>query len=997
MSKLFTHLLAAAAVTALAGTAIALPVVSQPQSNQAAKETNDPAVEAPSVKAPQRATSTVFTPTYAPDVALDFDQFTVINVDGGKTWSVGGDFVRCSFDNGMSKDDWFISPGLNLQAGKSYKFSADVRTKSDWEAFEVKVGKEATVAGMTQMVIDKRAGISHDGQWVNYSNEFTVETDGVYYVGFHACSGVYRWYLDMKNFRVEAPLNLAIPSVATEVSATAAENGDLTATISFTTPTTSKDGNELTELTSAVVTREDGSEVGRIENPAPGTVYSVVDNEAYNGYNMYNVVVNNSEGASDKVSTTVFVGFARPADVTNFKAVETAEGVVTLTWDPVTKDANGKTLPEGSVQYAVYDENDWMPLNSELTESTYSYTAKQSGEQGFMRWRVKAWSEYGNSSEIYSSKIFVGTPLSVPYSESAANGSFSNPFMVVYDDPNNQCNVSACIEGNAGVVAQDGDNGVILLTGWNDGASGSYVSGKIALPADAPQMLTYYLYSLGEDHNDIVMSMVDAGEGPQLLAANECVGNGWMRISADLSAYAGKTITLQLMGMVVNKGKMVVDNIRISPLVRNDLAIVGLTVPQSVDANSDITAAVSVENQGMLDAETFSVELYMNDVLFGTQELSGLGAGAKTSVAFTVPTSPLTPDQNSFYAVVKPAADENADNNVTAAANVDVIKTDLPAPYGVEHSQANGSSDVALTWVACETSAPQPVQVTEDFEDEAFVHATDVNALGWLSFDGDQKNTNCEVSSIATGVKRAFTVVDATQMGRNANYNMAASGNKYIGSIASTDWHDAVNDWVISPELSGLAQTISFKAKAGNSSFPEMVEVWYTNGESTNTGDFVQLETFPTTTVKNNGNKWTLLEANLPEGAKRFALRSVASGGTMLQIDDITYTTLGEGLEVLGYNVYRDGVKVNSELVTTNSYNDLNVPQGLHNYNVTAVYSNGESRPSENYAVTGLENLGVDNAAVEYYNLQGVRVANPTNGVFIKRQGNVTTKVIFNK
>ena len=45
---------------------------------------------------------------------------------------------------------------------------------------------------------------------------------------------------------------------------------------------------------------------------------------------------------------------------------------------------------------------------------------------------------------------------------------------------------------------------------------------------------------------------------------------------------------------------------------------------------------------------------------------------------------------------------------------------------------------------------------------------------------------------------------------------------------------------------------------------------------------------------------------------------------------------------------------------------------------------------------TGTTNLVIDNndCAVEYYNLQGVRVSNPENGIFIRRQGNKTIKVI---
>ena len=36
-----------------------------------------------------------------------------------------------------------------------------------------------------------------------------------------------------------------------------------------------------------------------------------------------------------------------------------------------------------------------------------------------------------------------------------------------------------------------------------------------------------------------------------------------------------------------------------------------------------------------------------------------------------------------------------------------------------------------------------------------------------------------------------------------------------------------------------------------------------------------------------------------------------------------------------------------------------------------------------------------ENAPAEYYNLQGVRVANPTTGLYIRRQGNSVSKVVI--
>lgn len=44
---------------------------------------------------------------------------------------------------------------------------------------------------------------------------------------------------------------------------------------------------------------------------------------------------------------------------------------------------------------------------------------------------------------------------------------------------------------------------------------------------------------------------------------------------------------------------------------------------------------------------------------------------------------------------------------------------------------------------------------------------------------------------------------------------------------------------------------------------------------------------------------------------------------------------------------------------------------------------------------SGIEEVSADNAPVEYYNLQGVRVEQPSHGLYIRRQGNKTEKVIL--
>ena len=74
---------------------------------------------------------------------------------------------------------------------------------------------------------------------------------------------------------------------------------------------------------------------------------------------------------------------------------------------------------------------------------------------------------------------------------------------------------------------------------------------------------------------------------------------------------------------------------------------------------------------------------------------------------------------------------------------------------------------------------------------------------------------------------------------------------------------------------------------------------------------------------------------------------------------------------------------------TAAASNDVQIynTNGCHIYFITVT---GDSSSS------AISNVAVDeNAPVEYYNLQGVRVENPANGLYIKRQGSSVSKVII--
>ena len=112
--------------------------------------------------------------------------------------------------------------------------------------------------------------------------------------------------------------------------------------------------------------------------------------------------------------------------------------------------------------------------------------------------------------------------------------------------------------------------------------------------------------------------------------------------------------------------------------------------------------------------------------------------------------------------------------------------------------------------------------------------------------------------------------------------------------------------------------------------------------------------------------EWTLYEAELPEGAKYFAIVCESYDAFMLMVDDVTYEPVSPdaGLEILGYNLYRDGVKLNDEPLADTEFVDSNVTDGTsYTYAVTVVYADkGESGTSGKVEITyhsaGVNNLG---------------------------------------
>ena len=119
-------------------------------------------------------------------------------------------------------------------------------------------------------------------------------------------------------------------------------------------------------------------------------------------------------------------------------------------------------------------------------------------------------------------------------------------------------------------------------------------------------------------------------------------------------------------------------------------------------------------------------------------------------------------------------------------------------------------------------------------------------------------------------------------------------------------------------------------------------------------------------------------------------------------IDNVTFVNTGFKMSTQkgSWDAFNAGVLyvqnaiVNEEATITKGSSDDSKISATGTFNLTIDLVNMTFLAIDPLAVA-IEEVATDNAPIEYYNLQGVKVANPENGIFIKKQGSKTTKVVL--
>ena len=388
---------------------------------------------------------------------------------------------------------------------------------------------------------------------------------------------------------------------------------------------------------------------------------------------------------------------------------------------------------------------------------------------------------------------------------------------------------------------------------------------------------------------------------------------------------------------------------------QHDLAI-ALSAPSTAGAGNTVDVTATVTNNGDFAENGYTVTVSDGTNIVNITAQEALGIGETTTFTVQFATSPDAGGSTVNYtATVACTDDADATNNSATASTSLVI---LPPPENVA-ATANGNNGT-MTWDApsnlpiIQTTVPETV--TENFDDTNVFPSFSIGGItatqhtgtigDWTVYtpSSDYVYGPRNVTFTNDNDPQAWAVMNPTAA--SWNIGSAHSGSQFMISFCDAgdengDNIQTTDHWLISPELSGNAQTISFWERVITAQYGDETYEVLASSTDNNPASFSLVESFTS-----DATSWTQRTASLPAGTKYFAIRHTAYDIFGVMIDDVTYeisNVVETQLAPESYNIYLDGELLGNVDANTFSYTFTNVTDGEHECAVSAVYSLGES------------------------------------------------------
>lgn len=946
--------------------------------------------------------------------AAGFEVYTVLdNNKDDKTWSYNKPNRRSNRNNGSAQgaygsnlkvqaDDWLLTPAIHLDPTKVYSIS--YQTNDVWAGnfndMEVKIGTgdDPTAFATLEPTFRVTSTNAQKAGYVTHTFEFQPTVDGAYRLGFHDVTPVLSGTgaLRVDDISISYLTDISAPDSATNVVVNAGAKGALNAIIAFNVPSKNIDGSARASVDSVIVLK-DGALLNKFEANNAGALLSCTDNDVTQANHTYKITAYADGKPGRAVSKTIYVGIDAPAspDLTLFDN----QNSVLFNWADILGQHNGY-IDQDQTTVTIYNTTGYR--NAYKGTQAAQFTASQKTgsiainmdegtPQSLLRYIAEASNSVGTSSTVFSDYLIKGKPYDLPYRESTANGRSDHGFYV-YDIERESGAIGGFYMSSTSAAAVDGDGGSIIVPGTYKGDRTTNNYGKINLRGTTNPM-GYVFVANTIANNPLRLSFFvrlpdKTVDTLKVVDVKNLRTGYWNELELDLRKYAGQRfIELFIQGYMTadkvntaNADYCFVDNINIFDQLDKNLTAQEVKGPNFVHAGDLSSFTTSIRNLGKSTATSYKVVSIVNGVPVDTVEVSNkLLVAMNNWVTLPLPVNFAKKDSISFQAKVLYDGDLDEDDDLSDIGWVKVRTDAKPTPTSL--TAASEPNTVTLNWVAPDTTGFK--KVTDDFE--AYEPFTDQFGE-WRTFDNDGgvwAMLNDDLSYPGQGQDRGFMIwrPDSVFKESPIPIDMTPHSGKQYAMIAlqvdpdSYGGEDGTagqvriegNQMLISPELSGRDQTITFWVKNARWTtdtndtlgiyYPEYIWPYY----STTTNDPTAFQSLgPSYTVK--GGKWQELSYDVPEGAKFFCIWWSTENGYFFSVDDFTYESIygGSTSPLTGYNIYRDGVLIGHVDADGNAtFTDTTADDGVHVYTVTATYADGSESDYSNEAsvtvVTGID------------------------------------------
>ena len=919
------------------------------------------------------------------------DLFNVIdNNEDGKTWlwsSSNGAYYPYHGTN--AADDYLITLPFNLKAGKRYNVIVNAKGSASYpERFEVKAGKEATVAGLTEQVIAPTD--LNTGEFDDYEGVFAPEEDGLYYFAIHAISDADMLNLQVKTLAIELAPELTAPAAVADLTATPGAEGALEATLAFTAPAKDIKGDALTGNVDVKIYR-DNELVNTLEGVAAGAAASWKDTEVENGttYTYYVVAANESGDGLKSEKVKVFVGEDAFGTVENIQITGSTASTISFSWDPVT-GANGGYVNAAAAKYAIVSTHVetvlfWQVLVIDEilatvtgeTSATVNYDVN-AGDQGYKYFGVLAYkedTELPAAGDEYAggyTYALVGAPYELPMFES-----FTGKTMHYLWDSNAQLIVDEVSSDDDGVAVDllADEAGIVTFESGKININGT-ANPTLLFNAKSPNISKLYVYASKNGGEMSPVAELDLTEDYQTFKVSLAnLANNANYVQFALVAQYTTPYTVDGEGNLVDLGDYyTLDEIRVMDLFEYNL-VADIKAPKSVVAGQKAKVVATVTNYGENAAKDYTVTVKAGEnvltTVIGSDELAPF---AKDEIEVEYETSIFDEAGDVNLTVTVDYENELYPDDNTANTIITVKEPAAAAPENLTATD-KGVDGVDLAWTVVAAGTEEVFENFTSYENGAN------EALGdWtlVNNNGASKGSIFNDLSLANdGLVKAWEVMKPSEYGIGNTLFNGPNGSleeAYLISAYNLDGQSYPDndDWLISPELPGIAQEISFAIGALDVQYgPSSYEVLVSSTDS----EIASFTKVAEGTLTSAG--WNSVTAQLPEGTKYFAIRNNTSGdGAMcVMLGDIKFTA-NSSATVTSFNIYYNGEKIATVEGDKTTYTVAadKVEVGTQTFGVSAVYANGaESRVTVATIeiVTGIQQIAADGKAVDIYSLDG--------------------------